>query len=336
MSYDKLKAQLKAKSLSNLLHFFGDEDYLKAYYLDKCTELAVTDFPEFNITVFEDSVNANDLEVTLETPPVMSEKRLVILKNTGIFTASSAQKNLFAEIFKNVPEYAIIILCEDNFDRRSAVYSAFTSSGGMSVDFAYRTPADIRAWVSKILASLKIQIETPALLYFLDAAGVSMNAVRTQLDKLCALCAETKLITMREVEAVISKSPAAREYNLSDALLERNPRAAFDALMELEMMKSEPIKLLYMLSSNFVTAYRAKLLLSEGMTESAAAAALKLPHPFLAKKAVRAATRCSVDYLQNAIDTLCTADRKMKLGESAPMTILKLACSHIVENTKFS
>lgn len=95
MSYEKLKSQLKTGNFSQLIHFYGDEAYLKSYYLDKCADSIVTDFAEFNRILFDGNINANDLSVAIQTPPMMSDKKLIILKNTGIFTLSAGPKGNF-------------------------------------------------------------------------------------------------------------------------------------------------------------------------------------------------------------------------------------------------
>lgn len=239
-------------------------------------------------------------------------------------------------MFKSIPEYIYIILCEDAFDKRSPVYKSFTANGGMSVEFAYRTPGDIKAWVTKILASSKKQMESSALNEFLDAVGTSMYNVISQLDKLLAMCSDKKIITAEDVKLIVSRELGTKEYNLTDALLRQDSLSSFRVLLELEQMKTEPVRLLYIIASSFLSTYKARVLLSAGMGQGEVLNALGMPSPFLGKKVIKAALNTNEEFLKNAIANLRDADYKIKIGDIEPYTCIKLVCSAILENKKFS
>ena len=100
-------------------------------------------------------------------------------------------------------------------------------------------------------------------------------------------------------------------------------------------MKYEPVKLLYIMASSFLSTYRARVLLSEGKNAAEVTALLKMPTPFLAKKTVGFAAKTSEEYLKSAISSLRAADYKIKLGIMEPFTCIKLVTSMILEQKEF-
>ncbi len=331
MSYQTLKEQLKTGNLLPCYHFFGDEQYLLHHYVGLLKKQIVDEAMEtFNFTKFEGAVSADSLITALETPPMMAEKKLILLKDTGIFTPSASGKNQLANFFADFPPYVHLIAKEEKFDKRSAVYKAFTKIG-LSVEFAYRTRADIRAWVTKILKQNAKGMKADTMELFLDAAGVDMHSVLGHLDKLIAFTAGRPEIKKEDVEALLVRSVMTKEYVLTDALLAKNAEGAFRALSELWEMQTDPIRILSVIASNFMSAAHARALLDDKIPYPAIVDALKLPAAFLAKKTVEAAGKTDSARLDRAIHSIREADYRMKLGLVEPKTGITLLCAELLQ-----
>jgi len=331
MSYQTLKEQLKTGTLSPCYHFFGAEQYLKSHYIGLVKGKVVDEAMEtFNYTVFEGSVSPDTLITALQTPPMMAEKKLILLKDTGIFTPAAAEKAQLADMFDDWPSYVHLIAAEEKFDKRSAVYKAF-SKIGLSVEFAYRTRADIRAWVVKILQKNKKSMKADTLETFLDAAGIDMHGVLRHLEKLIAYVGNNAEIKKEDVEVLLVRSVMTKEYVLTDALLARNVEAAFSALSDLWEMQTDPIRLLSIIASSFMSAAHARALLDDKVPHPAIADALRLPAAFLAKKTVEAASKTDSERLSRAIHAIKETDYKMKLGLVEPKTGITLLCAELLK-----
>lgn len=331
MSYQTLKEQLKTGPLSSCFHFYGEEQYLKSHYIGLLKEKIVDAAMEaFNYTVFEGSVSPDTLITAVQTPPMMAESKLILLKDTGIFTPGAPSKDQLAAAFSDWPTGVYLIAAEDKFDKRSSVYKAF-SQIGLSVEFAYRTRADIRAWVIKILKQNAKTMKTDALETFLDAAGVDMHGVLGHLNKLIAYAAERSEIKKEDVETLLVKTVMTKEYVLTDALLAKNREAAFSALADLWDMQTDPIRILTVIASNFMSCAHARALLDDKVPYPAIADALRLPVAFLAKKTVEAATKTDSRRMDAAISAIRETDYKMKLGLVEPKTGITLLCATLLQ-----
>lgn len=331
MSYQVLKEQLKTDSLSPCFHFFGEEQYLKSHYIglvkDKLVDAAME---TFNYTVFEGAVTAETLVTAVGTPPMMADKKLILLKDTGIFTPGANGKTQLAELFGDWPSYAHLIAAEDKFDKRSAVYKAFQAIG-LSVEFAYRTRADIRAWVIKILKSRGKTMNATTLDTFLDASGVDMYGVLGHLEKLIAHAGSRPEIKREDVESLLVRSVMTKEYVLTDALFAKNREAAMATLSDLWEMQTDPIRILSVIASNFMSAMQARAMLDDKIPYPAIQEALKMPVAFLAKKTVETAGKTDIARLERAVHLIRETDYKMKLGLVEPKTGITLLCAELLK-----
>jgi len=334
MSYEIMKDQLKKGNLSKTFHFYGVENYLKRYYLNEIKSKIPLGAEEFNYIVFEGSnITPNDINMSTQTPPFMGEYKLIVLNDTGLFTAGSGYKDEWKSIFLDMPEYLYIIACEDKFDKRNGAYKAFAEKC-LSVEFKYRGRGDIKAWITKILSKNKKTIDEKSLEFLLDSVGVDMQGILTQIEKLIAITKNRDKITYEDIGSVITRELFTKEYTLTDALITRKSSEAFSALLELEQMKYDPVKLLYVIASGFMTTYKAKTLLADRRGRQDIARSLGLPSEFLAKKFMGHAAKSDAEYLRKAIELIKIADYQIKLGQIEPYIGIETLCASIMSINK--
>ncbi len=330
MSYQKLKEQLKSGDFSPAYHFFGPEQYLKQYYSRLLQNALVDDaFAAFNLTVFDGAANADSVATAVSTPPMMAEKKLILIKEAGIFTPSADGKAQWQALFADWPDYAYLLALENKFDKRSAVYKAFLSIG-LSVEFSYRSRGDLTAWVSKKLKAAGKTMSRKTLELFLDAAGVEMYAVDAALEKVTAYVGNRTEITEEDVDALLVRTILTKEYVLTDALLAGKKNAAFAALEDLRQIQTDPIRILTVIASNYLSVLHAKILLNEGQSYHTVASALHLPSPFLAKKTTDTAAKCSIERLCESIRRIKESDYKIKIGLESPETGVLRLCADLL------
>ncbi len=331
MGYQTLKAQLKSGALAPFFHFYGPEHYLKSHYVGLLKAALVDSAMEtFNYTVLTGSVSAERIVTAVQTPPMMAEKKLIVLKDTGIFTPSANGKEQLAALFSDFPSYAHLVAVEEKADRRSAVYKAFAQNG-LSVEFAYRSRNDLRAWVLNLLRQRGKTMTAPVLDAFLDAAGVDMHGVLGHLEKLCAFAGTNPSISKEAVDSLLVRSIFTKEYMLTDALLSKNEKAAMAALSDLWELNTDPMRILTVIASNFMSVLHARALLEDKVPFPAICDALHLPSAFLAKKTVEAASKTDINRLDRAISAIREADYKLKTGLVEPKTGITLLCATLLK-----
>lgn len=322
MSYEILKKQIKNDSLQNMFHFFGDETYLKQHYLGIMKEKIAGEFAEFTLAEYEGELSAQDIDVSFTTPPMIGDKKLIVFKDTGIFKNGYKHRDVLKNAIDNAPDFIYVVACEDNFDRRNAAFKAF-SDKALSVEFKRRERADIKVWVSNILNKNKKKMTLDAMEYFLDCVGVDMNSVYTDLQKLMSYVGESDRIDKEDVSAVVAKELFTKEYVLTDALLSGDKKTAFKSFEELMLMQNDPIMLLYIIASGYISTFKARVLQDENATSAQIMRALALPRDFLAKKYMDFARKLTLPKLKKAISLIKKADYDIKTGFGDGETIIK-------------
>lgn len=329
MSYDVLKRQLKEGKLAKFLHFFGEERYLIYHYINIVKKHVVGDSEDFNLIVFEGDVSKTDIDMSFNTPPLMGGSKLILLKDTGVFTLKNENKAVWKTVFSNAADYIYVLAFEDKFDKRSPAYRAFAEKC-LPVDFERRSRGDMKAWISRLVSSAGKKIGNDAAESFLDSVGLDMYSVEAGINKLISRVGNNKEITKENVTDIITKEYFTKEYAYTDAMLGKNAAEAFKYLGELLEMGFEPIKLLFIVGSSYLSCYKAKLMQSDGESTPEMIKRLKLPSEFLAKKYIGFAKKISEEYLASAIELIKEADYKVKTGLVDPVTLIRTLTEEIL------
>ena len=96
-SLEKLRQNLRDGKLRRVYLLFGEEAYLKEYYCKAIREQVLTGvMDDFNYIVLEgEKTDLDLLRTEIDTPPMLAEKKMILVKYSGIFkSASEAVKTL--------------------------------------------------------------------------------------------------------------------------------------------------------------------------------------------------------------------------------------------------
>lgn len=310
----QLKQQIKNKQTGNLYLFYGEEHYIKKIYSEHIQNTVPDDeFGDFNRIFLEGKeVEPGRVDDALDSFPMMAERKLVHIKNSGIFKSVSADlKEYWQERLKNLPPFVLLIFDEKDVDKRSVLYKAVSKSG-LCVDFAYMKDYEVTAWVVREAQKCgkKITKECAELLVSMCDPGI--QNVKNELDKLCGYCDGE--IYKSDIEKVVSKPLSAVVFEITDAITECNADKALSVVMRLKESKESAFNILYLLSSTFDKMLRCKLMAEDGATYDMIAAKLKLA-PFISRKYIDGAKKFPKEFL---IDRVCkTAELDLAVKEGA-------------------
>lgn len=154
----ELKFQISENKLQKMYIFYGDEEYLKEFYIKKI-EALVPDcgLAEYNRIVINGVQEYSVYDDVWEEMPVMTDRRLLVIRDSNIFTTrrsgdivppNDEQKQFWTEKFKRLSDDTVVIFCEKNVDARSALFKA-ASKAGFAVKCDFLSDADLKAVGSK-------------------------------------------------------------------------------------------------------------------------------------------------------------------------------------------
>ena len=239
-----LKQQLAAKAFKPVYLFFGEEDFLKSYYFGMLKKNIVDPmFEDFNYIVFEGpKQDYNEIAIALETPPMMAQSKLLLIKYSGIFTkASEETKAFWTDTFKRIPDYAVLVFYEETADKRSVLYKA-VDKAGQTVECAYLEGVELINWVGRGCREAGQAITKADIEYLIRSCDGGMNNLKRELEKLFAYC--DGRITRGDIDKIVTKMPQSRVFDMINAMLRHDARAVYEQLDALKTLKESAFMVL--------------------------------------------------------------------------------------------
>ena len=186
------------------------------FCVDKKIEKAkkqVTDLEELNISVFRDDFSLSDVMGAVSAFPILSEKRLVLLKLQDFKRADELKR-----IADDVPESTIFILVVPVMDKRTVLYKTYQKC---IVYCDKLTEEDVVKFVAQKAAENSIRATKDGAIKlirqtgYLELEGVNLYAVNTAIKQLSML---QKDITVENVMQLIPDSRVGKIYDLARLL----------------------------------------------------------------------------------------------------------------------
>lgn len=246
------------KSTSNLYLFYGEDEFLKSFYVDKLKTRFVSSDLEMNCSV-ADANNLIDMSCTL---PFYNDYRVVIVKNSEMFCLN---KKLSDESFlkmltlKQIPSSSIIIFSEIKVDKRSKLFKKVSELGSI---FEVKTPTqkELTKWIIRTAESNCKQISFVNADLLTKLIPNDMYTMKSEMEKLFAYCSDKNEITYQDIDLICSKSLEARVFDLVDAIGNKKTREAMNIYQNLIAINEAPLMILTMISRQIMLILQAKIL----------------------------------------------------------------------------
>ncbi len=262
-----LKNDISAGSLKSLYVFYGEEDYLRDYYLAQLKEKLVTPGMEgFNFHALEGKgLDVQELEGAVNTPPVLSGGKLVSVRDFDLYKADAGTRGKLEELFSELPGDCCLVftydLLEYKPDARIKLHGVI-SRCGLAVEFARQSQADLTSWIRRRFAALGREIDPKNADYLIFLCGGLMSGLITEIEKIAAYSKGTA-ITRADIDAVAVPELDAVVYDMTDAIASGRFDKAMEILHELFQMRLEPIVLLGAIGRQLRQLYSARMMLDE-------------------------------------------------------------------------
>lgn len=324
----KLKQQLKQCELKNIYLFCGEEKYLVDMYLKKVTDMALGDgLREFNYSYYnEDNENYENFVNDVEAYPTMAEKKVVVLKNTKFIKLKDYQKPL-AQIFENIPDYAVVIIVEDEASKIKKALSDVINKKGEIVEFKKQGVADLRAWVTRQLAAKNKQMNNTDMEYLINLCERSLEKMSVECEKLVAATEET-FITRKMIDELVKVPVEYKIFEMSDHLLSGNAESAYSILNGFKINKEQPIVIFITIYKQLADIYMFRLLGDEGKN---AAEYLAPNRKWLASKLSAESRRYPKEKIRMGMKLCAEYDLQIKSGKIDGFAALEMMMAEFLQ-----
>ena len=295
-----LIADIKNKSFKRVYLLTGQEIFLEEYYLNDLIKAVTDGMPdEFNtMTISRQSADEMSVNSFVDSYPLMSDKKILIIRNTGILKKSTEnEKKFWPKLLDDIPDYAVIVFYENDIDKRSTIYKAIAKNGYIA-EFPLQKGSALTAWVGKILKSNGKQMDSDNIDYFISACNPGMINIKCELDKLMCYKKENPVITRQDIDILVNKSLESRIFDMAEDIAGGDVTAAQNKLDDMKKLNSKPLEILPAIFSKFSTYKKIKLL--EHLPINQIAIKTK-SRDFFVKKDLGIIKKLSVNQLNNVI-----------------------------------
>ncbi|MBQ8003060.1 MAG: DNA polymerase III subunit delta [Clostridia bacterium] len=315
MTYDEFRTQLKKKELATLYYFTGKEDFLQVFSLTDSKKILIdSTFEDFNYKAYVDQPTFEEVDTFINSPPLMSEKKLLVFNNCKIFHTSLADKSKWEEMFTRLPGYIVVLIRESVSEKgkKGTVVEQIVKKTGIEVICDNLPEARLRPWLIKAAASMGKSLNDREATYIIKNLGQSMTLLKSETEKICAH-AENFEITRADIDAVIRNVIVENVFTLIDSVIYKRRDIAFDTLANMESTKVEPISVIPVFADQVLGIYKAKLLMTKKLSLPEIKKAISY-NPYVADKMVQKASKITIPKVETLIRLLTEAEYKAKNG----------------------
>ncbi|HUG41862.1 MAG TPA: DNA polymerase III subunit delta [Longimicrobiales bacterium] len=235
-SHERLARQLRDGARGGVFFLYGDEDHLKetaaraiiAAHLEPGTR-------DFNLDeVRGGEVTAETLGSLIQTPPMMAEWRVVVVRDAQGLAVSSAARAILEDVVKAPPPGLALVLVADIGGSKARLWDRLKKDAA-SAEFGRLPDADLPGWLMARAGEVGLRLEPEAARALATAIGADLATLVREMEKLRDYVGDRPAITRADVEAVVGAIPRQDRWEWMDLVAERRfdrARAALPILLE--------------------------------------------------------------------------------------------------------
>lgn len=320
IKYDDLEKELNNGKLRPIYLLYGEERYLLDIILKKIKKQFGELIQGINYILVDDT-NIKDLVFNMEVPAFGYDKKLILVKNSGLFKKdgrkkepTALQKEVSQYIEENISvvnETGIIVFIEEEIDK-NVVYDVISKNGAIC-NIVELKPIQLMAKLKQICSLYKVTVEDSTLNYLIEISGTNLQVLMNEIRKLIEYAGEDGKITRDAVDNLAVKQIESVIFELTDNLGNKKIEKAIDVLDNLIYQKEPLQKILITLYNHFKKLYFCTIAVKLNK-DVITSLGLKPNQTFLVNKYKKQCSYFKEYDLRKILNELVGIDYKSKIG----------------------
>lgn len=304
-----------------IIYLYGEDTFGSRLYLSQQIERFKKERdPQGMNVVFLDGQKQNSSQLWNEiaSSPFLAEKKMVIIKNILSTKDAEVLESFVGGIKENkIPEKNVIIFWQGETLGKSKMAQELQKTLAKekwAKEFPALVGASMAAWIKTEVVNRGGSIANVAATYLSQNIGKDTWYANSLIDQLLAY-AHKKEISLADVQIFLEEKTDDNIFNMVDAIVAGNKKAAFKMLTEQRRLGEEEGYIFSMILRQFriLISMRDLFNRQENISSDEIAKLLSL-HPFVAKKSLPLIKKYSLDKLKNMYTQLLEIDIKTKTG----------------------
>lgn len=315
-----LNEDLKTGNFKQVYLLFGEENYLKKQYKDRLTKALISEGDTMNYAYYEGKgIDVKEIIDLSETMPFFSERRLIVIENSGFFKNATAE---LAEYMKEIPETTYFIFVETELDKRGKMFKAVKDKGRI-VELARQDEKTLVRWIYGNVKKEGKQIAESTIYYLLSKCGTDMENLQKEMEKLFCYTLNNDVINMEDIDAICTTQITNEIFDMVNAVAEKKQKRALDRYYDLLALKEPAMRILYLLSRQFRLLMEVKEMAGEGYDKKTIASKAGL-HPYAVGKYIEQSRSFSQEELRKILEESVDIEERVKTGRLGDVLAVEL------------
>lgn len=263
-----------------------------------------------------------------QTPPFLTDRRVVVARNAAVFSTKDSVAPLVAYLADPLPSTALVLVWErDNRPGKQgaklaaipkSLSDAVGTSGGAVVDVSPGRGKQATTWVDDRLRDAGVDLDTGARAAVVAHCGDELNRLPAILSTLEGVYGAGARLGVAEVEPYLGEAGDVAPWDLTDAIDAGDVPLALDRLQRmLAGGGRHPLQVMATLSNHYLRMLRLDDPTIRGEKQAAEILGIK-GSTFPAKKALTGAQQLGSDRLAEMVGLLADADLDLHGAKAWP------------------
>lgn len=297
---------------------YGNETFLLEQKLKDLKEKYNISEEMMNLVVYDDPlVQIKDVIEDCNTPPFLSEYKMVVLKNPIFLTTQKIpEKNkqdlsVLEDYLSKPFEQTVFVIFSDvkNFDERKKIVKRLKKEA-VYVTLDELSEQQLTGTIRQAIKKRKCLIEDDAMELLLSRVEHQLIKAMNEVEKLTLY---TSHIKIEDVKMLVSKPIEENAFELVSAIMKKKQTLAIQIYKDLMIKNEEPVKLIVMIANQMRLLYQVKVLDRKGYNDQEIAKILAI-NPYRIKYLRQDARYFELDDLLAKLNDLACLDKNIKQG----------------------
>lgn len=315
--------QLKSGDVSPVYVCYGTEKYQMNEFVKRLQDTVVEqEGRDLGIATYDLTETPIDLVVEeAEMLPFLVPQKLIIVRDSSLLTAgkdnSKIQHNIDALVsyMSNPAPHSVIVFVvnAEKLDERKKIVKLMKTNAAV-ISFMPLSASDLISWVTAEAKARGCSIGQEAASALINASGVQMGGLASELDKLCLFAGKGQEIHIEDINQLVERTIEQNVFVMVEHIANLKLDLALGIFYELLKQREEPIKIVALIARQFRIILQVKELGGQNYSQQQIASQLSL-HPYAVKIAGEQARRFDVNTLKKVLSKLAQLDYEMKSGK---------------------
>lgn len=188
-SYNDIINDINQGKIDNIYVFFGEEEYFAQAFASKLKENIINenslslDYYYKNF-IQEKKVSLSQIEELLIAPPFLSEKKLIVLKNTELFNCNAKQAEAIINFICKLEKTNVIVFIEKIFNKKLKKLQEIIQLKGKLIESKKNTKKDLENFITDYQKNNKIKFNTVLINELIERSDFNLLILESELNKL--------------------------------------------------------------------------------------------------------------------------------------------------------